>query len=190
MKVALLALVASLIGAGCTSPSVGPGSTPASSAPVISPVIGAPSASNVASAPGEALLPDPSAEHTLGDAILLSGGDYAGDQANLTVLEAVRLAEPDPSGAPRYAFLVEIEGRDPETLPYNALHFALFDDQNFKYDALDGVQQPELTYGDLAFGRKVRGWLTFLGPAESAFLELEYGPILALEPAHVRVLLP
>ena len=190
MKIGLLALLVSMIGAGCTSPPVGPVVIPTAGAPAVSPVIGGPSAPGAGSAQGVALLPDPSAEHTIGDTILLSGGEFAGDQANLTVLEAVRLAEPDPSGAPRYAFLVEIEGRDAETLPYNSLHFALFDDQNFKYDALDGVQQPELTYGDLALGRKVRGWLTFPGPARSAFLELEYGPISALEPAHVRVLLP
>jgi hypothetical protein len=190
MKVGLLAVLALVIGAGCSSPQVGPGSTSSSGAPGVSPVNGAPLATTTGSTQGQALLPDPSAEHTLGDTVLLSGGEYAGDQANLTVLEAVRLAEADPSGAPRYAFLVEIEGLDPDNLPYNSLHFALFDDQNFEYQPLDGVQQPEIRYGDLGLGRKVRGWLTFLGPADSTYLELEYAPILALESAHVRVLLP
>jgi hypothetical protein len=183
MRLGLLALLTLLIGAGCTSPPAGPGSTPSSGAPGDSPVAGSP-------ANGEALLPDESAEHTIGDTVQLSGGELMGDQAALTVLEAVRLTERDPTGASLYAFLVEIEGRDAETLPYNSLHFSLFDDQNFEYQALNGEQQPEITYGDLSLGRKVRGWLTFPGPAESAYLELEYAPILALEPAHVRVLLP
>jgi hypothetical protein len=143
-----------------------------------------------ASAEGQALLPDESAEHTIGDTILLSGGEFVGDQATFTVLEAVRLAEPDSSGAPRYAFLVEIEGRDPNTVHYNALQFTVFDDQNFAYEARDGGPQPEINYGDLPHGRKVRGWLTFLGPEESAYLELEFAPIAAMEPAYVRVLLP
>lgn len=53
-----------------------------------------------------------------------------------------------------------------------------------------GPQQPEITYGDLPPGRKVGGWLTFLGPDQSTHLELEYAPTMALQPAYVRVLLP
>jgi uncharacterized protein DUF4352 len=177
LRFAGLAVATLLLGAGCTPASVL--STPSAS---VTPDAG--------SAPGDALLPDASADHTIADTILLSGGELMGDQANLTVLEAVRLAEPDPNGAPQYAFLVEIEGLDAETLPYNLRDFALFDDQGFEYQALNGAQQPEITYGDLAPGRKVKGWLTFPGPSESAYLELEYAPAMALEPAYVRVRLP
>ncbi len=135
------------------------------------------------------LLPDPDADWTLGDTVTVRGG--VDDQANLLVLEAVRLAESDPSGNPQYAFLVEIEGLDDSSLHYNTLHFKLFDDQSFAYDAYpDGGRRPELTYGDLVPGRKVKGWVTFLGPEDSEYLELEYSPITALEPAYVRVLMP
>ncbi|MBA2555777.1 MAG: DUF4352 domain-containing protein [Chloroflexi bacterium] len=103
------------------------------------------------------------------------------------MLEAVRLGDRDASGNPQYAFLVEIEGLDDNALHYNTLHFSLYDDQTFKYEAYaDGGRRPELTFGDLAPGRKVKGWLTFLGPEQSAYLELEYSPITALEPAYVR----
>jgi hypothetical protein len=162
---------------------------PPSAAPIHTPAV--PGATPVpATSVRQALLPDESADHTLCDTILLSGGEFVGDQASLTVFEAIRRAELDASGASQYAFLVEIEGLDPETLPYNSLDFALFDDQNFEYQAIDGGEQPALNYGDLPHGRRVKGWLTFIGPAESEYLELEYAPILALEPAYVRVLLP
>ena len=183
-------LLAMLIGVtGCAAPPAATPSAEAPDAPAEEAQTDAAAASSAA-AEGQPLLPDESAEHTIGDTILLSGGEFVGDQATFTVLEAVRLAEPDSSGAPRYAWLVEIEGRDAETLPYNALDFAMFDDQNFEYQTQDGGPQPEVTYGDLPYGRKTRGWLTFIGPEESAYLELEYAPILALEPGYVRVLLP
>lgn len=189
MKARFLALVTLLVVTGCANP---PAATP-SAGTLDEPAEQQDQTDAAAASPapeGLALLPDESAEHTIGDTILLSGGELMGDQATLTVLEAARLAEPDSSGAPRYAFLVEIEGRDPENLPYNALDFAMFDDQNFEYQTQEGGPQPEITYGDLARGRKVRGWLTFIGPEESGYLELEYAPILALESAYVRVRLP
>ena len=187
--VVLVAVGASAGALAGGSASAQPDCAPSSAAPIATPAVPleTPVPSN---ALGEALLPDATADHTIGDTILLSGGEYAGDQANFTVLEAIRRSERDPSGAPQYAFLVEIEGLDPATLPYNSLNFALFDDQNFEYQALDGWQQPELTYGDLGHGRKVRGWLTFIGPEGSQYLELEYAPITALEAAYVRVRLP
>lgn len=137
------------------------------------------------------LLPDASAEHTVGDTTRLSGGEFVGDQADLWVIEAVMLAPAAGRSAPMYAFLVEITGLDADVFPYNLRNFSLFDDQNFEYQPLfEGGQQPRLEFGDLAFERKVRGWLTFEGPADSDYVELQYFPALALEPALVRVLVP
>ena len=181
-----IVLVSIVLFAGCSSgapSSATTGATVAASTP----------AAIAASEPAGtevALLADGSAEHTLGETILLSGGEFAGDQANLTVEQALRLGRNDATGRPLYAFLVEIEGRDPENLPYNMLDFSLFDDEGFEYQAESGERQPELTYGDLATGRRVKGWLTFAGPDDAQWLELEYAPVLALEAARVRALLP
>ena len=148
-----------------------------------------PTASPAAAA--QALSPDPSAEHTVGDTIRLSGGEFVGDQADLYVMEAVMLQAAPGGSAPMYAFLVEITGLDPEVFPYNLRDFSLFDDQSFEYQPLSsGGQEPRLEFGDLIPNRKVRGWLTFEGPADSAYVELQYFPALALEPALVRVLVP
>ena len=139
----------------------------------------------------EPLTPDGSAELTVGDTVRLSGGEFVGDQADLLVEEAVLLGPGAGSSAPRYAFLVEITGLDPETFPYNLRDFSLFDDESFEYQPLfDGGEQPRLEFGDLSPGQRVRGWLTFEGPADPAYVELVYGPALALEPARVRVLVP
>jgi hypothetical protein len=144
-----------------------------------------------ASAGREPLLPDPSAESTIGDTIRLSGGEFVGDQADLLVEEAVLLGPGVGGGTPRYAFLVQITGLDPETFPYNLRDFSLFDDENFEYQPLfDGGEEPRLEFGDLSPDQRVRGWLTFEGPADPAYVELVYAPALALEPAHVRVLVP
>ena len=213
MRIRLVAATALLVfacgsGSGATPTAVVPSPTPGDGPPSASTTEAAASMSTLGdtgethrdtAAPepsrGEGdvtLLPDPSAEHTLGDTVTLSGiPDLVGDQANLTVLDAIRRARPDASGAQQYAFLVEIEGLDPDTLPYNLREFALFDDQSFAYQPLhEDQQQPGLEFGDLARGRKVRGWLTFVGPEQSEYLELEYAPTMALEPAYVRVLLP
>jgi hypothetical protein len=138
---------------------------------------------------GQPLAPDPAAEFTIGDMVRLSGGEFVGEQADLVVEEAVLL---EASGtSPHYAFLVEITGLDPETFPYNLRDFSLFDDQAFAYQPLfEGGAGPRLEFGDLAPHQRVRGWLTFEGPADSAYLELVYAPALALEPARVRVLVP
>ena len=136
------------------------------------------------SAGREPLLPDPSAEHTLGDMIRLSGGELAGEQADLVVEEAIQVGT-------QFAFLVEITGLDPEVFPYNLRDFSLVDDEAFAYQPLfDGGEGPRLEFGNLGPHERVRGWLTFEGPTDPAYVELVYAPTLALEAAHVRVLLP
>lgn len=208
MKFRRLMVAALLVGA-CTPASVAPSAVaPSAAAPsVVAPSVAAPSA--VAPGPdstatpvppdvtpptstaatsdeGTPLLPDPSAEHTVGDTIILDDGFE--DQAALTVLEAIQRPQSDPGSGPEYAFLVEIEGLA-SSIHYNGLHFSIFDDESFEYQAENGMQQPELTFGDLQKGRKVRGWLTFVGPDSSEFLELQWAPIESY-PAFVRVLLP
>ena len=137
------------------------------------------------------LLPDAAATFTLGDTVRLSGGELVGDQADLVVEEAVQLGPGVGSSAPRYAFLVAITGLDAETFPYNLRDFSLFDDDSFEYQPLfDGGEEPRLEFGDLSPTQRVRGWLTFEGPADPGYVELVYAPALALEPAHVRVLVP
>jgi len=178
-------------------------STPSQSAPTITGAAPIPTTTVGAAAPPDAtasaspasgaqpLLPDPSAEHTVGDTIRLAGGEFVGDQADLYVIEAVMLPPAPATSAPLYAFLVEITGLDAEVFPYNLRDFSLFDDQRFEYQPLsDGGQQPRLEFGDLTPERNVRGWLTFEGPPDSAHVELQYFPALALEPALVRVLVP
>jgi hypothetical protein len=168
--------------AGCSAGAPAAGTPASTSSPP-------PATGTGAGEDGEvALLPDEAGEHTLGDVIKLSGGEFVGDQARLTVIEAVRLAA--TSETPEYAFLVEIEGLDAETTPYNALDFSMFDDESFEYQPESGGRQPELTFGNLATGERVKGWLTFDGPSEAAYLELEYEPVMALEAARVRVRLP
>jgi hypothetical protein len=143
------------------------------------------------SAGRQPLLPDPSAEHTVGDFVRLSGGDFVGDQAELLVEEAILLGPSAGASGPRYAFLVEITGLDTETFPYNLRDFSLFDDEAFEYQPLfDGGEEPRLEFGDLSPHQRVRGWLTFDGPTDPGYVELVYAPALALEPAHVRVLVP
>jgi hypothetical protein len=137
---------------------------------------------------GTALLPDPAAEHTLGERIVLADF-FEEDQAAFTVLEAIQRPQSDPGSGPEYAFLVEIEGLA-SSIHYNVLQFSIFDDESFEYPAQLGRQQPELNFGDLAKGRKVRGWLTFVGPDSSAYLELQWVPISTDGPVFVRVLLP
>src|SRR5688572_22743058 len=53
---------------------------------------------------GTTLQPDPNAEFTLGDTALLSGGEFVGDQAELTVEEAVVLPETTADGDALFAF--------------------------------------------------------------------------------------
>ena len=139
----------------------------------------------------EPLLPDPSAEHTVGDTIRLSGGEFVGDQADLVVEEAVLLDPVAGGSGPGYAFLVEITGLDAETFPYNLRDFSMFDDEAFEYQPLfDGGEAPRLEFGNLGPHERVRGWLTFEGPTDPAYVELVYAPALALEAAHVRALVP
>ena len=148
----------------------------------------APSQSADSSAGRQPLLPDPDAELTLGDMVRLSGGEFVGDQADLVVEEAVLLGG---SSAPRYAFLVEITGLDPDVFPYNLRDFSLVDDEAFAYQPLfDGGEEPRLEFGNLGPHERVRGWLTFEGPTDPEYVELVYAPALALEAAHVRVLVP
>lgn len=182
---ALIALVGCVQGVAPTSPAPGTLAAPtAAASPTATP-------SSAGPAGAQPLGADSTATNTLGDTIRLSGGEFVGDQADLTVLEGF-VSPPEPgSTAPRYAFLVEITGLDAEVFPYNLRDFSLFDDQAFEYQPLSsGGNEPRLEFGDLTPGRKVRGWLTFEGPAQSSFVELEYAPALALEPAHVRAIPP
>jgi len=192
MRYRSIAAMAVLV-AACTPGPAAPGSvapTPVAPAPGASasdPVATqAPEGSPVAGE-GTPLLPDPSADSTIGDTITLTDF-FEEDQANLTVLEAIQRPPSPTSGGPEYAFLVEIEGLT-DSIHYNLVQFSIFDDENFEYQAQDGLQQPELAFGDLAKGRKVRGWLTFVGPDESEYLELQWAEITS-GPAFVRVLLP
>jgi hypothetical protein len=140
-------------------------------------------------AEGSALLPDASAAYTLGDTARLSGGEFFGDQADLTVIEAIVLAP--TAGGGSYAFLVEITGLDPETFPYNLRDFRLIDDQAFQYEPLfDGGETPRLEFGDLSPDQKVRGWLTFEDIEDTATIQLQYAPALALEPAVFGFVVP
>jgi hypothetical protein len=150
-----------------------------------------PSASQPPSPPSasQPLLPDPAADYTVGDTARLSGGEFVGDQADLTVIEAVRLEATGDQA--QYAFLVEITGLDPDTFPYNLRDFRLIDDQDFQYEPLfDGGEQPRLEFGDLSPEQTVRGWLTFDGPAVSTTIRLQYAPALALDPAVFGFLVP
>ena len=127
---------------------------------------------------------DPAAEFTIGDMVRLSGGEFAGEQADLLVEEAIQVG-------PQFSFLVEITGLDPDVFPYNLRDFSLVDDEAFEYQPLfDGGEEPRLEFGNLGPHERVRGWLTFEGPSDPASLELVYAPALALEAAHVRVLVP
>jgi len=178
----LLAAIPLILLGACASPS-GVSSDPASEATS--------SPADDVSTTRHSLLPDPAAEHTIGDTIRLSGGEFVGDQAELVVEEAVLLEPSGAGSAPQYAFLVEVTGLDPETFPYNLRDFSLFDDEAFEYEPLfDGGEEPRLEFGDLPPGERVRGWLTFDGPTDPGYVELQYAPALALEPARVRVLLP
>jgi hypothetical protein len=138
----------------------------------------------------QALLPDPNAQYTVGDSAVLSGGD-SGDQADLTVEQAVVLGSGSEPGQARYAFLVLITGRDAIGFHFNALSFQLIDDQDFQHDALpDGGTEPALDFGDLGPGQQVRGWLTFEASAEAETLRLEYFPPAAIESATFSFLVP
>ena len=142
-------------------------------------------------ADGQPMLPDASAEHTVGDMVRLSGGEFAGEQADLVVEDAVVLAPGPGSSDPRYAFLVEVTELDPDVFPYNLRDFSLVDDEAFAYQPLfDGGEEPRLEFGNLGPHERVRGWLTFEGSTDPAYVELVYAPALALEAAHVRVLAP
>jgi len=164
----------------------------ASAAPTVSPVPAASAEPAVSADPpsgeGTALLPDPDAEHTLGERIVLDDF-FDEDQAAFTVYEAIQRPQSDPEAGPEYAFLVEIEGLA-SSIHYKVLQFSMFDDESFECPTELGRQQPELDFGDLSKGRKVRGWLTFMGPDGSEYLELQWVPISTDGPVFVRVLLP
>jgi hypothetical protein len=183
-----VALVAGCVQVAGPPPTSNTGSNP-------TPVAAPPSAAGAipttaADDPAVPLQPDDSAPYTVGDTARLSGGEFVGDQADLTVVEAVELA-PSESGDSRFAFLVEITGLDDATFPYNLLDFRLIDDQAFQYDAMDGGgNEPSLTFGDLSPNQKVRGWLTFEVSEPTTTVQLEYAPALALEPALFGFIVP
>lgn len=148
-----------------------------------------PGAATPAAASEQALLPNSDASATLGDTERLSGGEFVGDQADATVEQAV--AMPIVAGMRRYAFLVLITGRDPDTFPYNLRDFRLFDDLDYQYSPLsDGGKTPRLEFGDLAPNQQVRGWLTFEASAATTVVDLQYAPALAMEPAAWSFRLP
>jgi len=189
---AAMALFITTIGSAACATAV-PATQPlaASSGPTVAPV-----ASSIASQPtdaGEAaqpLLVDPAATHSIGDTARLSGGEFVGDQADLTVVEAVVLPGSDVETS-HYAFLVEITGLDAETFPYNLRDFRLIDNETFQYEPLfDAGEAPRLEFGDLSPSQRVRGWLTFAAPNDTAGVELQYSPALALEPATFGFLVP
>lgn len=194
MKVRSIGVVALLVRgvvAACTPGAVAPtaGAPDSMVATSRAQVPGATTAPTLAPDLGEgrALPPDPSADHTIGDRIVLS--DYfEEEQAAITVREAIERPQSDPASGPQYAFLVEIESLT-ASIHYNVQQFSMFDDESFEYQPEFGVQQPELEFGDLPKGRKVRGWLTFVGPDSSEYLELQWAPITT-DPVFVRVLLP
>ena len=174
LAVALSLAVAACGGDSSSPPIANPGAQTPTSVPI-------PVATVIS---GSTLEPDPNADFTLGDTAELSGGELVGDQASLTVEEAVVLPEPGAEGQPRFAFLVSITGRDPDTFPYNLRDFRLIDDEDFQYEPLyDGGQEPRLEFGDLPPNESVRGWLTFEAPATTTTVELVYSPALALDPA-------
>lgn len=190
MRTAGLRLTLTLIALAALVGCVGP-VTLATTSPTTSAALPTAVPSSTGPAGAQPLAADPAAANTLGDTIRLSGGEFVGDQADLTVLEGFVSLPEAGSTAPRYSFLVEITGLDAETFPYNLRDFSLIDDQSFEYQPLDsGGSEPRLEFGDLTPGRKVRGWLTFEGPLQSAYVELLYAPALALEPAVVRVIPP
>lgn len=171
----------STVPAGSTQPPAGSTQPPAET-----PATGTPSAAPAAAA---TLLPDPAAAYTTTDTARLSGGEFVGDQADLTVEQAVRLGTAGDEAT--YAFLVAITGLDDASFHYNSLNFQLIDDQSFQYDALIGSgQQPELDFGDLAPDQMVRGWLTFEAPATTTRVDLQYSPASALEAATFGFLVP
>jgi hypothetical protein len=192
--VALFVVGATLL-AGCTTVIVAPTQPPAASQPtgtqlptaalptMIPPVMATQPAAPGSTVAGEqALLPDPAADYTTGDTAPLSGGEFVGDQAELTVEQAVRVAVSGDEAT--YAFLVVITGRDDIGFHFNALNFQLIDDKAFQYDALIGAdKQPELDFGDLGPGQQVRGWLSFEASSTTSTLQLQYSPVMALEPA-------
>ena len=171
--------------AGVSSPTLVAPTVPPPVAPTAAPPVA------ISPAPGQQpLLPDPVADHTTGDTARVSGGEFVGDQADVTVLDAVVLPAAEP-GASRYAFLVEITGLDPEVFPYNLRDFRLIDDQNFQHEPLfAGGAEPRLEFGNLAPDQKVRGWLTFEVPTETSRVELEFAPALALEAATFDFVVP
>ena len=138
---------------------------------------------------GYAMGSGPAAENTVGDTMRVSGGEFVGDQADLTVEQAMMLPPAAGTTDTRYAFLVKITGLDDTGLPYNLREFSLRDDQDFEYDALpSGGQEPRLEFGDLLPNQSVRGWLTFEVPHATTYVDLTYWPTMGLEPAIVRVL--
>ncbi len=168
------------------SPSVVP-PEPDPTATAAAPGPTSPVATDATSGEGTPLLPDPSADHTIGDRVVLIDF-FEEEQSAITVQEAILLPESAPDDGSRYAFLVEIEALAP-SIHYNPTSFTMFDDESFEYQPESG-QQPELGFGDLPRGRKVRGWLTFTGPDAPGYVELQWASIEGDEPILVRALLP
>ena len=121
-------------------PSVGPSAVATSQAPA------ATAAPSLAPEPsqGTALLPDPSADHTIGDRIILSDF-FEEEQAAITVVEGIQRPQSDPADGPQYAFLVEIEGLT-ASIHYNVQQFPMFDDESFQYLSLIHISEPTRPY--------------------------------------------
>ncbi len=195
---ALMVLGAVLLLSACTSvtpaATVGsaqpaPPSAAATAAPAATP--GAPVGTSTQ------LLPDPSVSgermYTLGQPVEIE------DETQLEVLEGW-IDPPGPEGTARYTFLVRFSYPVPQSPDpfgvsagyYNAIGFSVRDDQGFEYAVIQGSSQsrePELLFGNLNEGQDVQGWVTFEAPAETAYLDLVYGPV-SRDPATFRVIVP
>lgn len=167
-----------------------PGSTPAAATP--------PSAT--AQPAGDVEVLGPSADlsgtgmHTLGQTAVVE------NISTLTLLQAERgdalSSLPPPEGQTAYSFLVEFhwDGATPGPIEigsgyYNAINFSLRDDEEFEHPVMQSVtiaSRPELLFGDLAAGQRVRGWVTLFGPEDSEYVELVYRPV-ASDPVFFRV---
>jgi len=72
---------------------------------------------------------------------------------------------------------VLIENKGQESKHYNGLDFIIQDQDGYTYEpSWSFIIEPDLGYGDLQPGRKVRGWNTFEVPENSSGLELIYQP--------------
>jgi hypothetical protein len=74
---------------------------------------------------------------------------------------------------------VELENSDNQPIDYNVYDFEIQDENSYTYkQALIGDKEPRYSSGTLQPGRKIRGFITFEVPNESARFELIFTPDL------------